>query len=488
LQQQAALPYGALICSELAMERLFSPCTRYRDLEESRGFAPPPESLRELNLNVSADEFLSSERDFTCADLYTMLGNGETIAWLTPHAFIAPADTGSSGILYRRESIKCRFRFIVDGKPIVAFARSSEALSVICDVFLRLVAASVVHSVLLSRSSRDGTSINAATLAYLMEQCQSLKTLTLRYLALDVDHCSVLGTYSRPDLEIELLHCVITGAGAIALAEVLGRNQGPTRLDYCEIDNLVIANGLRGNSRLKSFSPYFWGDLDIRNRQLLAIVDAIRENKGLVEWRLRCHGIMVMNDETWDAICDSLKTHPTLEVLDLSTIYQDAAAAPAGIRSRVQALLGMMEVNTSIHTIDLHDHYSQHEIFRESVVPYLETNRFRQHVRAIQKTLPIPYRAKVLGRALLAARNDPNPLWMLISGNAEVAFPSTTASTTPAASLPMPATAAPTSNATVVAATAAVTVTGTQLSSSIGVSAVDIVAIPTACQKRKTRP
>jgi hypothetical protein len=297
----------------------------------------------------------------------------------------------------------------------------------------------------------------------------------------------IRGQISRPDLEIELLYCVIPDAGSTALAEVLGRNQGPTMLDYCEIDNFVLANGLRGNSRLKSLRPRISRNLDILNRELLVIADAIREINGLIEWSLWCHSMM-MNDETRDAICDSLETHPTLEILKLGMARHDAATAPAVIRSRVQALLDMMEVNVSIHTIDLFEQYSEHEIFRQSVVPYLETNRFRQHVRAIQKTLPIPYRTKVLGRALLSVRTDPNQLWMLISGNAEVAFPATTATKTPAAGLPAPAIATAASNPVSVAATAAVTVTGTQLSSSIDVSAVDIVAIPTDCQKRKTRP
>jgi hypothetical protein len=71
-------------------------------------------------------------------------------------------------------------------------------------------------------------------------------------------------------------------------------------------------------------------------------------------------------------------------------------------------------------------------MFRESVIPHLETNRFRPRVHAIQKTRPILYRAKVLGRALLSARNNPNRFWMLLSGNAGVAlFLSTTATTTP---------------------------------------------------------
>ena len=91
--------------------------------------------------------------------------------------------------------------------------------------------------------------------------------------------------------------------------------------------------------------------------------------------------------------------------------------------------------------MNLHDRYSKHELFRESVIPYLETNLFRQRLLAIQKARPIAYRAKVLRQALLAVRTDPNRLWMLLSGNAEVAFPSTTTTTTPAANLPTPASA-----------------------------------------------
>ena len=121
--------------------------------------------------------------------------------------------------------------------------------------------------------------------------------------------------------------------------------------------------------------------------------------------------------------------------------------------------------------MNLGDQDSKHELFRESVIPYLETNLFRPRLLAIQKTRPIAYRATVLGQALLAVRTDPNRLWMLLSGNAEVAFPSTTATTTAAASLPTPAYVAATENFTPVVANA---------SSSVDASA--------ASQKRKAYP
>jgi hypothetical protein len=75
---------------------------------------------------------------------------------------------------------------------------------------------------------------------------------------MDENHCRVLGTtFFRPDLEIELLDCKLTSAGGLVCAEVLGRNQGPTELDDCDIDTTVLADVLRGNSHLKSLKPCF---------------------------------------------------------------------------------------------------------------------------------------------------------------------------------------------------------------------------------------
>jgi hypothetical protein len=431
----------------ITMERIFSPCTRLHDILESQGrlhevIDHDPDPLQELYLDVSTEELLSAERALTFADLYATLGRAGvafgSVLWLTPHAAVV-REHGRAIRYWNQLDESCFFCFHVDGnEDIVVFARSPEHLLEICDIIIRLVAVSVVHSVRLYNWRSDDILINPPTLAYLMEQCQSLKILSLVELDMDEDHIRVLGTYSRPDIEIELHSCEITSAGARALAEVLGRNQGPTKLDSCRIDNVVLANGLRGNSRLKSLRPRF---SDNGNREVLAIAGALKENKGLVGLDLM-HPFS-MSDETWGAICDSLKAHPTLEVLDLRTTAGMAATYSAVIKARIQALVDMMNVNTTMHTIYLNSLdacYSHHALFQLSVISYLETNRFRPRVRAIQRSRPIVYRAKVLGRALLASRTDANSLWMLLSENAEVAVPSTTAAIAAAAKLPTPTT------------------------------------------------
>jgi hypothetical protein len=137
-------------------------------------------------------------------------------------------------------------------------------------------------------------------------------------------------------------------------------------------------------------------------------------------------------------------------------LLYDATGAPAVLKFRIQSLLDMLKVNMSIHTIHIDSRYSQHEIFRGSLIPFLAINRHRSHVHAIQKLRPIPYRAKVLGRALLSARTDVNSFWMLLSGNAEVAFSSTTVTTTLVTNLPTPSTAGASANLATDAATAIV--------------------------------
>jgi hypothetical protein len=472
------------------MERLFLPCTRLQDILESQGRLEDirfhhPKLLQERNLNVSTEDVLSAERAFTYAGLYATLGNEETVAWLTLHIAVV---RGAGRAMRYLEQLGESYRFIfnADGKVIVALARSPEHLLELCDVLLRLLAVSVVHSVRLTNWRSRDLFINAPTLAYLMEQCQSLKILSLKSLDMDEDIIRVLGAYSRPVLEIVLDCCKITSAGASALVEVLERSQGPTKIDCCYIDNVVLANGLRGNSRLKYLRPRFSSYLEVNRQVVLAVADAVRENKGLVEFDLS-HSFCV-NDEMWGAICDSLETHPTLEVLDLRAAFMDTAPAPAVLKSRIQTILDMAKVNMSIHTIRLDPRDSQHKLYRGSVIPFLETNRFRPRLFAIQKTRLITYRAKVLGRALLAVRTDPNRLWMLLSGNAEVTFLSTTATTTPAGSLPAPTVSAAPSNAAV-DATTAVTATANRSASTISAaSTANNVATPTDDHKRQACP
>jgi type 1 glutamine amidotransferase len=108
---------------------------------------------------------------------------------------------------------------------------------------------------------------------------------------------------------------------------------------------------LRGNSRLKSSKTR----IEVGKQELVAIASALKENKGLVGLDLM-HDFS-MSDDTWGAICDSLKAHPAIEVLDLRPAGGMAALAPAVLKSQIQALVDMLKVDMSIHTIRLQPDY-----------------------------------------------------------------------------------------------------------------------------------
>jgi hypothetical protein len=103
------------------------------------------------------------------------------------------------GALRSRWMSRAASIFDADGKVLDGFARSPEHLLEICDVIARLLAARVVESVCPDNvwGSGDNVLINAPALAHLMEQCQSLKALTLTDLEMDEHQIRVLGAYSR---------------------------------------------------------------------------------------------------------------------------------------------------------------------------------------------------------------------------------------------------------------------------------------------------
>jgi hypothetical protein len=90
------------------------------------------------------------------------------IVWFLPHAVVAHECARVSPL-----DGSCWFCFSAVSIDIYELARSPEHFLEICDVVLRLLAATVVHSVVLGeRTYLDSALINAESLAYLMEQCR----------------------------------------------------------------------------------------------------------------------------------------------------------------------------------------------------------------------------------------------------------------------------------------------------------------------------
>jgi hypothetical protein len=132
------------------MDPLFSLCNRLCDLLESRGREGHRKWLQELNLDVSTEELFSAQRTFTYADLHDMVANDNAVVWLTPNAAVVGGHNRAINPWMLLDGARC-ICFKADGKVLFGWARSAEHLSEICDVVLRVLAASVVHSLLFNK-------------------------------------------------------------------------------------------------------------------------------------------------------------------------------------------------------------------------------------------------------------------------------------------------------------------------------------------------
>ena len=85
------------------------------------------ETVNAVNLDISTQELLGAERAITYADLYAMIEDEKTVAWLIPHTTVVRA-YGEGACACEQLDESCHFSFSVDGKGIKAFARSHEHL------------------------------------------------------------------------------------------------------------------------------------------------------------------------------------------------------------------------------------------------------------------------------------------------------------------------------------------------------------------------
>jgi hypothetical protein len=145
---------------------------------------------------------------------------------------------------------------------------------------------------------------------------------------------------------------------------------------------------------------------------------SLAENKGLVH--LDLWGVSI-SDENLSVLCQSLQAHPALTSLDLNNtkpLAQDGDRIVLSHRTP-SFVAEMMQTNTILQTIHFSMYGRYDEIYSETILPRLLTNRFRPRVLAVKKTVDGPFREKVLGRALHCVRSNPNLVWMFLSQNVD---------------------------------------------------------------------
>jgi hypothetical protein len=119
-------------------------------------------------------------------------------------------------------------------------------------------------------------------------------------------------TEFRPDVEVILHYCSLSNGNGCqaAFVECLQGNRGPTQLISCTTDWHVLAAALEGNSRVTTLRL----DSETGDAGKGVIFSSLAVNKGLVKLDLNSRSV---SEENWTILCQSLKGHPTLTLLDL---------------------------------------------------------------------------------------------------------------------------------------------------------------------------
>jgi hypothetical protein len=311
-----------------------------------------------------------------------------------------------------------------------------ETAMTACDFMVRLLAGSEKRKVYLYGLS--GTlllPVAGPSLSHLFERSQEhLITFTVGHVILNEEHIRVLAIAPQPELQLCLVWCELSDNGACRnrFVEWLQSGGGPTELDGCHIDSHVLADSLKGESRLgvlrlpsvSGRRNLFGCEISIDPDRAL-IFSALAENRGLTALHASGHSI---DDESWTILCQSIQNHPTLTRVNLTdTGPMNSAGESCALLSdeqktrRTRTLAEMIQTNTILCYITLSPGEYDERIYTESIQPRLEANIYRPRVFAIKNEADDrPFRQKVLGRALAGVSSEPNLVWMFLSENVDV--------------------------------------------------------------------
>lgn len=283
-------------------------------------------------------------------------------------------------------------------------------------------------------STEIPTSISGALLSRLLRDINDTTNnskLRLSSMALNEDRIRALATFSG-SVDIILIECTLEDNAECrdAFVQCLVRNRGPFQLHRCHIDYPILAAALTGNSRVSTLKLEGNERITGHNADAVArkgtLLRALAHNCGLVRLDLVTHA---MSNEHWTMLChQSLHMHSTLTDLYLRMTgpFIDASINRARLSNKDKAhitglLADIIKANTVLHTIRLDNNERDNQIYVDTILPHLEMNLYRQRVHAI-RTAEIHIRRPLLGRALQSksVRQNPNLLWMFMSGNPDI--------------------------------------------------------------------
>jgi hypothetical protein len=322
---------------------------------------------------------------------------------------------------------------------VYALPSSRVQATNICNALLLLLVRSQPSQVRLkSLWYEHPPNISGPAIQMLLEQCPDLELLAFMDATLDETQCRALAAASPSattgKLDIRFHDCRILHAGsAAALADLFRNNNNNNNndqggqvnyhLDHFQSEDWrILAESLRGNASVKTIVQPAGrlGERMLKDDEFRVLAEALAANQGLLKFFPRGQHI---NDENWKVLCQSLRSHPTLETLDFSGTFNDvnnAIRAKSSRKRRCKCIVDLLRSNTVLRSVHLTRNERDETIWSESILPHLQTRTYQPLVLEIKAVVDQPRRSKLFGRALDSVKAKPYLLYLFLSGNIDI--------------------------------------------------------------------
>ena len=261
--------------------------------------------------------------------------------------------------------------------------------------------------------------VDASMLEAVLKNSQALQSLVIGTFVLTAPQMRALA--SANGVQVALEYCNLTQT-SFDLATCLQDNLGPAILYRCELDSVSLAAALPNNTSLRQLTLRSSYGNSAKDRTIIkALAIALKSNKGLETLSLaHC----TVSNENCQILCDSLKHHSALKVLDLTKTSKGAAADTV---SHLQSLEQMLHTNTVLHTIHMNTTIAAEGnasisqgvgVWQGQIVSRLERNLYRARVDAIQHAAASK-RPSLVAHSVAAVTGSPDVVWMILSQNVE---------------------------------------------------------------------
>jgi hypothetical protein len=367
-------------------------------------------------------------------------------AWLDEHVLVLTGRSNSEriGAYYFFMSIEASFSSFPNTTRTAAlnvYAMPSSRMQAtdICDALLlqllvRDQPCDLSQVILKSLWFDNPLTVSSAAIQQLLEICPYLELLAFTDTTLDETQCHALVVTSNSTitgkLDIRFHECRVLNATSVtALADLFRNNnkyhnegdQVHYHLDHFQTEDWrVLAQSLRGNTSVKTIvQPGGLYGRQLKHNEFRVLAEALGDNQGLVKFTPRRQHI---NNENWTVLCQSLRSHPALETLDLSGTfhYPNAGITDASKEHRCTCIVNLLQTNTVLRSVHLTREERDETIWSESILPHLQTRTYQPLILEIKAVSDQPRRFKLFGRALDSVKTKPYLLHLFVIGNVDI--------------------------------------------------------------------